>query len=143
MIDTVLAPDIDFTGTMKFSKSLMIKGKFEGDIESTGHLIVGPGAITNATVKATVITNYGTINGNVTAAERLELVNHAKLTGDVVTPEFIIESGCTFNGRSPMVAQPKPEKLQVNPQNNLKSNKKSPFRGAFFYHSRRKRLFSR
>lgn len=120
MIDTVLAPDIDFTGTMKFSKSLMIKGKFEGDIESTGHLIIGPGAVTNATVKATVITNYGTINGNVTATERLELVNHAKLTGDVVTPEFIIESGCVFNGRSSMAEQHKPEKIQVNQQQETK-----------------------
>lgn len=115
MIDTVLAPDIDFTGTMKFSKSLMIKGKFEGDIAATGHLIVGPGAVTNATVKAQVITNYGTMNGNVTATERLELLNSAKLTGDTVTPELIIESGCKFNGRSSMPDN-KPEQPHVQTQ---------------------------
>lgn len=52
MIDTVLADDIDFQRTMRFNKSLMIKGKFEGKIEATGHLIVGPKAILNADVKA-------------------------------------------------------------------------------------------
>ncbi len=102
MIDTVLAEDINFQGTMKFSKSLMIKGKFEGQIDATGHLIIGPNAVTNATIKAGVITNYGQINGNVEGTERVELYNNAKLTGDIKTPELIIESGCTFNGNCVM-----------------------------------------
>ncbi len=123
MVDTVLAPDIDFTGTMRFTKSLMIKGKFEGDIEATGHLIIGPGAVTNATVKAAIITNYGTINGNVTAKERLELFNQAKLSGDIVTPELIIESGCHFNGKSTMVAEHKPEHAQQQPQQQQQQKK--------------------
>ena len=102
MIDTVLAQDINFSGTMRFSKSLMIKGKFDGDIDATGHLIIGPGATAKATIKAGVITNYGTIHGNVTATERLELFNNAKLNGDIETPELIIESGCSYNGQCKM-----------------------------------------
>ncbi|MEJ5284462.1 MAG: bactofilin family protein [Brevinematia bacterium] len=102
MIDTVLAEDINFQGTMKFSKSLMIKGKFEGQIDASGHLIVGPNAVVNATVKAGVLTNYGQINGNVEGTERVELFNNAKLTGDIKTPELIIESGCIFNGNCTM-----------------------------------------
>jgi cytoskeletal protein CcmA (bactofilin family) len=107
MVDTVLAEDINFTGTMKFSKSLMIKGKFEGEIDATGHLIVGTNAVANATIKAGVITNYGQINGNVEGMERVELFNNAKLTGDVKTPELIIESGCNFNGHCAMVSEKK------------------------------------
>ncbi len=102
MIDTVLAEDINFQGTMKFSKSLMIKGKFEGQIDATGHLIIGPNAVVNATIKAGVLTNYGQINGNVEGTERVELFNNAKLSGDIKTPELIIESGCMFNGNCTM-----------------------------------------
>ncbi len=102
MIDTVLADDINFQGTMKFSKSLMIKGRFEGQIDATGHLIIGPHAVVNATIKAGIITNYGQINGNVEGMERVELFNNAKLTGDIKTPELIIESGCIFNGNCTM-----------------------------------------
>lgn len=133
MIDTVLAKDIDFTGTMRFSKSLMIKGKFEGDIDATGHLIIGPGAVAKATIKAGVITNYGTIIGNVTAMERLELFNRADLTGDVKTPELIIESGCAFNGncgmdqkkghQQPQAEAHQPEHNNQNHQNNQKKHK--------------------
>jgi cytoskeletal protein CcmA (bactofilin family) len=102
MIDTVLAEDIHFQGTMKFSKSLMIKGKFEGQIDATGHLIIGPNAIVNATIKAGIVTNYGQINGNVEGTERIEMFNNAKITGDIKTPELIIESGCVFNGNCTM-----------------------------------------
>jgi len=102
MIDTVLADDINFQGTMKFTKSLMIKGRFEGQIDATGHLIIGPNAVVAASIKAGVVTNYGQINGNVEGTERVELFNNAKLTGDIKTPELIIESGCVFNGNCTM-----------------------------------------
>jgi cytoskeletal protein CcmA (bactofilin family) len=103
-VDTVLAEDIDFSGTMKFRNSLMIKGKFEGQIEAQGHLILGPDAIVKATIKAGVVTNYGKIIGNVEAIKKLELLKGAELNGDVNTPDFIIESGCIFNGKCAMSA---------------------------------------
>ncbi|URA09852.1 bactofilin family protein [Thermospira aquatica] len=113
MVDTVLADDIDFQGTMRFNKSLMIKGRFEGKIEATGHLIVGPKAVINADVKAGVVTNYGQINGNVEGLERVELLHNAKLTGDIKTPDLIIETGCSFNGNCTMV----PKQPSQTPQN--------------------------
>lgn len=103
MVDTVLAEDINFKGTMKFSKSLMIKGRFEGEIDATGHLIIGENAVIQATIKAGDITNFGEIIGNVEAIEKLEMFNNAKLTGDIVSPELFIESGCLFNGNCKMV----------------------------------------
>jgi len=39
-IDTVLADDIEFDGTMSFNRSLMIKGKFKGDIKAAGDLFI-------------------------------------------------------------------------------------------------------
>ncbi len=114
-IDTVLADDIDFKGTLKFSRSLMIKGKFEGEIDATGHLIIGPNAVVNAKIKAGVITNHGEINGNVEATEKLEMFKGAKLTGDIKTPELYIENGCIFNGNCTMPTQ-KSGKPQQTPQ---------------------------
>jgi cytoskeletal protein CcmA (bactofilin family) len=115
MVDTVLAEDLNFQGTMKFTKSLMIKGKFEGQIDASGHLIIGPNAIVSATIKAGVITNYGQINGNVEGTERVELFNHARLTGDIKTPEVIIESGCNFNGTCVM-SDKRPSQAPVSGQ---------------------------
>lgn len=107
MIDTVLAVDINFQGVLNFSESLMIKGKFTGEIDASGHLIIAPGASVKATVKAGVITNYGDIKGNVTATERLEMFSDAVLNGDAETPELFIETGCQFNGNCKMTEKPK------------------------------------
>lgn len=104
-IDTVLAEDIDFSGTMKFKNSLMIKGKFDGEIDAEGHLILGPNAVIKATVRAGVVTNFGKIIGNVEALKKLELLKGAELSGDVKTPDLIIESGCIFNGKCTMGPQ--------------------------------------
>jgi cytoskeletal protein CcmA (bactofilin family) len=105
-IDTVLAEDIDFSGTMKFKNSLMIKGKFDGKIDAEGHLILGPHAIVKASIKAGIVTNYGKIIGNVEAIKKLELLKGAELNGDVKTPDLIIDSGCVFNGNCSMGATP-------------------------------------
>jgi cytoskeletal protein CcmA (bactofilin family) len=104
-VDTVLAEDIDFSGTMKFKKSLMIKGKFDGRIDAEGHLILGPNAEVKAAIKAGVVTNYGKIIGNVEALQKIELFKGAELNGDVKTPDLIIESGCIFNGNCAMGPQ--------------------------------------
>lgn len=104
-VDTVLAEDIDFSGTMKFKNSLMIKGKFDGQIDAVGHLFLGPEAVIKATIKAGIVTNYGKIYGNVEAIKKLELLKGAELNGDVKTPDFIIESGCIFNGKCTMTLQ--------------------------------------
>jgi len=109
-VDTVLAEDIDFSGTMKFKKSLMIKGKFEGQIDADGHLILGANAVIKAKIKAGVVTNYGKIIGNVEAINKLELFKGAELNGDVKTPDLIIESGCIFNGNCIM----SPQSFQAN-----------------------------
>jgi cytoskeletal protein CcmA (bactofilin family) len=104
-VDTVLADDIDFSGTMKFKKSLMIKGKFDGKIDADGHLILGPNAEVKATIKAGVVTNFGKIIGNVEALSKIELLKGGELNGDVKTPDLIIESGCIFNGNCAMGQQ--------------------------------------
>ena len=37
-LDTILAEDIDFTGQLSFTKPLMIKGRFKGEIDASGDL---------------------------------------------------------------------------------------------------------
>mgnify|MGYP000848873214 CR=1 FL=1 len=103
-ISTVLAPDIDFNGTLKFKTSLMIKGKLTGNIDAQGHLVVGPNAVVDASVKAARITNYGTIKGELEAGELLEMKKGAVQTGNIKVADLTIESGCKVNGTIEMTA---------------------------------------
>ena len=101
-IDTVLAEDIDFVGVLSFAEPLMIKGRFRGEIRASGELYVGPDAVVEAEIEASVVSARGSIRGNVVASRRVELASTATVEGDIATPTLEIEAGCRFNGHCRM-----------------------------------------
>jgi cytoskeletal protein CcmA (bactofilin family) len=104
-IDTILADDIDFEGQLTFKKPLMIKGKFKGEIKSESALYVGEKAIVEAKVESTLVSSKGRIKGDITGHSRVELYSTANVDGDITTPDFVVESGCKFNGHCNMSGQ--------------------------------------
>ena len=97
-ITTILADDLHISGTITFKSSLMIKGSLDGEIVSEGLLIVGPTARVKAKVTTKNLVSHGEITGDVTANEQVVLKGTAVQTGNITTPDIIVESGSTFNG---------------------------------------------
>ncbi len=91
-----------------FSKEdLYVDGDLEGTVEALEHkLTIGPNGTVKATVKAREVVALGTIQGNVEAADKIEIRKDAKLTGDIRTARIIIEDGAYFKGSIDIV---KPE----------------------------------
>jgi cytoskeletal protein CcmA (bactofilin family) len=106
-IDTILAEDIDFSGELKFKQPLMIKGKFSGQIKSSGDLYIGENANIEATIDADMISSRGNIQGNISAKKRVELFSTARVTGDISCPELVVESGAVFDGYCNMNGEPR------------------------------------
>jgi cytoskeletal protein CcmA (bactofilin family) len=101
-IDTILAEDIDFEGHLTFKKPLMIKGKFKGEIKSTSSLYIGEKAYVEAATEAGIVSSKGRHKGNIIGHARVELFSTAQVDGDIATPDFVVESGCKFNGHCNM-----------------------------------------
>ncbi len=97
-IDTVIAEDIHFKGTLNFKTSLKMKGKFEGKVDTDGQLIIGREATVSADIKANIVSTSGTVNGKITANSKIEFFKNSKFNGDIVTPDLQIENGSKFNG---------------------------------------------
>lgn len=112
-IDTILAEDIDFEGYLTFQKPLMIKGKFKGEIKSTSSLYIGEKAYVEATTEAGVVSSKGRHKGNIVGHSRVELYSTAQVDGDIATPDFIVESGCKFNGFCNMSGEPREDGLHT------------------------------
>jgi len=100
--DTILSPDIDFSGTLNFEKPFLIRGKVSGEISARGLLVVDGEAIVNANIDASRVVIRGFVKGDVTAAEKVEVAVTGRLEGNVTAPEIYMESGCVFNGRCNM-----------------------------------------
>lgn len=101
-IDTILAEDIEFEGELEFHDPLLIKGNVKGEIRSTGDLYINPTAIVEAKIEANQVSLKGKVKGNVFAKQRLELFTNSELTGNIKTPDMIMQSGCRFNGKCEM-----------------------------------------
>jgi cytoskeletal protein CcmA (bactofilin family) len=106
-VDTILADDIDFEGQLTFKKPLMIKGKFKGEIRSESALYVGEKAVVEAKIESGLVSSRGRIRGDITGHTRVELSSTAHVDGDISTPDFVVESGCKFNGQCNMGGQKK------------------------------------
>jgi cytoskeletal protein CcmA (bactofilin family) len=104
-IDTVLEEDVSFEGEVLFNKDLMIKGKFQGKIKSRGAVYIGDNADVRAEINADSVVVRGTLVGNVVAGSRIELLETAKVKGDITAPKIVIDPGCQFDGNSRMTAQ--------------------------------------
>mgnify|MGYP006276328181 FL=1 len=96
-IDTVLAEDVDFEGTLEFEDPVLIKGNFRGEINSSGDLFVSDNAGVDAKITANVVSVRGRVNGDVNARTRLELFSQSRLTGSIVAADLVVQSGCVVN----------------------------------------------
>ena len=97
---TNLTTDVDIKGTIKFDKIMKIEGKFEGElVTNEGELIVGKTGAVKANVKVKNATIEGRLDGNVSAAEKVELKQKAHLIGDLQARTLVIEEGVVFVGQ--------------------------------------------
>jgi len=103
--DTILSPDIEFSGTLHFEKPFLIRGRVSGEISSRGLMVVDEDAVVNANINAPRVIIRGQVKGDVSAAEKVEITVTGRLTGNINTPEIFMETGCIFNGQCTMKRQ--------------------------------------
>jgi cytoskeletal protein CcmA (bactofilin family) len=103
-IETVVAEDVHFDGELEFDRSLVVKGRLEGTISSSGDLFVNEGASVDATIKAALISVRGSVQGQLIARERIELFSSAVVEGTLQAPDLIVQSGCRLNGECRMTS---------------------------------------
>ena len=96
--DTVLSPDIEFSGTLIFEKPFLIKGKVSGEIIARGLLVIDEDAVVNADINTSRVVIRGFVKGDVTATEKVMIAHTGKLEGNIAAPEVFMEAGCIFNG---------------------------------------------
>src|SRR5438445_2123381 len=108
----ILSSDVEIKGSIKFQKELLIDGKVEGDINSSGVLTVGENAEIRGEIKTKSVTVLGKVHGNITVDERCELKTRAQLIGDLKAARLMIEEGATFVGKSEVT----PNKVAMKPE---------------------------
>ena len=97
---SVIAADVEITGTIKSTGSVRIDGKLDGELNCTGDTVIGKSATIKGNLAVSSATIEGTIHGNVVAKDRIEMKSSARVTGDIKAKRLSVEDGVTFIGRS-------------------------------------------
>ena len=66
---------VDFKGTISYEGTVRIDGSLDGEIHTTGMLVVGETASISAKITAGTIVSRGRINGDIIAKQRIQFVS--------------------------------------------------------------------
>jgi cytoskeletal protein CcmA (bactofilin family) len=97
----------EMEGRYTFRGTVMLNGKFKGEINSNDTLIIGERGVIEADIQAGRVLVSGEVTGNLRAMERIELKRTARVYGDVEAPVVVLEEGGLFQGHCRM-AKPSP-----------------------------------
>ena len=92
----------EIEGKYTFSGTVMLNGRFSGEICSSDTLIIGEKGVVNASIRAGIVLVSGEVIGNIVGGERVELRGSARVTGDVEAPVVVVEEGVLFHGHCRM-----------------------------------------
>lgn len=92
-------------GKLIFDGTVRIDGQFKGEAESNGILVIGEGALVEATLNIDTIVVSGEIRGVINAKSRVELRGPGKVLGDIRTPTLIVGEGVIFEGNCMMTTR--------------------------------------
>lgn len=114
---TILKEDASFEGKLVFDGSVLINGKFNGEIYSSGELVVGRSGLVKGQVEIGTITVQGEVNGNIKASQKIIVSSPAVVRGDICAPSLLIEEGAVFEGNCSMGRTSQTSKAEANNDN--------------------------
>jgi cytoskeletal protein CcmA (bactofilin family) len=85
-------------GTISGDGELVIEGEVKGTIKLRSDLRIGTNARVEATVHARNVVVEGTVIGDLSAENRIELVATSSVEGNVRSPKIIVAEGAQFRG---------------------------------------------
>jgi cytoskeletal protein CcmA (bactofilin family) len=109
----------EIEGKYTFSGTVMLNGKFSGEITSKDTLIIGEKGVINASIRAGIVLVNGEVTGNILGGERVELRGTARVFGDVEAPVIVVEEGVLFQGHCRMTKGQTPETVPTSPPRDL------------------------
>ena len=111
---TYFGPNVTIDGTVSGTEPVLIEGTIRGKINLSADLRIGTHARVEASVHAKNVTVEGKLNGDVSADDRVELVQTSVVDGNIKAPKIIVAEGATFRGSVDMGStRPKDQPLPM------------------------------
>lgn len=97
-ISTIIGAGSSFKGDLRATGAVMVDGDLDGDLQTTGNLIVGEAARIRGNVSAKSAVINGIVLGNISAPESIKLNTSSTVIGNIATHKLQIANGVVLHG---------------------------------------------
>lgn len=97
--ESLIASDITIEGKIEGAGHVRIAGRFKGDVNVQGNLTIESGAKVTGGVRSSKVVIAGELEGNIEAAQRVELLEAGVLIGDVKAGSLSVAPGSRIRGQ--------------------------------------------
>jgi len=102
-LDTVIGPETSVKGDFRVAGGVRLDGQVEGRMDITETMVTGPRSLLKGELHCRDAVIAGRIEGNVFAAETVELQTGAQVFGDISCKGLVIQKDCVYHGNCSMV----------------------------------------
>ena len=100
-LETIVGDGTRVAGQVSAKGTIRIDGILEGDVDADW-VVVGETGKILGNIRSRGVVVGGSVAGNIEAAETVELMRGAKMTGEIRAPKLSVSEGAFFEGRSRM-----------------------------------------
>jgi len=89
-----------FHGDFQLTGALRVDGTVSGTVRTTSQVIIGPSGHVKTNVEADSVIVSGRVDGNIYALDFVHLLKNARVMGDIVAANLLVDEGVIFEGRA-------------------------------------------
>jgi cytoskeletal protein CcmA (bactofilin family) len=104
-LDSAIGPETSITGDLRVGASLQMDGKVEGKLDVSDAVLAGPKSYIKGEIRCREAVIAGRVDGNIVAAETVELQSGAKVFGNISCKGLVIQRDSFFEGNCTMTAR--------------------------------------
>lgn len=94
----IIAGDTTIDGQLDFSKTVMVNGRFKGEISNGGTLIIGEDGKLDSDIHVSDIIIHGEVHGTINASGIVDIRKSGTVFCDIKAQTILVESGAIVKG---------------------------------------------
>ncbi len=98
-INTLIGPGSFIRGNLNIKGFVRFDGDIDGNLETTGKLIIGDQARIRGNISALSVLIHGIVEGDIVAPEGVRLFSTATVIGDIVSKKILVEEKVFIQGQ--------------------------------------------
>lgn len=95
---TSIGENTEFTGSFSGGGNIVVRGHVKGESDACGVVVIAETGCWDGKLVADSVIVEGTVNGDIVAREKIELLSGSKIMGNLSCPIIAIETGAVHDG---------------------------------------------